>query len=69
MRLKLKIKNKDWLSDCMHMEGGQEKYHKKINISSYIGRRGGYYGIPFTFLKIALLVFNKNSQNHDECIV
>ena len=34
-----------------------------------VWKRGGYYGIPFTFLKITLLIFNKNSQNHDECIV
>ena len=29
----------------------------------------GYCEIPFTFLEINLLVFNKNSQNHDEYIV
>ena len=28
--------------------------------------RGGYYGIPFTFHKMILMVFNKNSQNYDE---
>ena len=35
----------------------------------HIKKGGGYYGIPFTFIKITILVFNKISQNHDEYIV
>ena len=32
----------------------------------YIERWGIYYGRPFTCLKITLLVFNKNPENHGE---
>ena len=40
------------------------------NYTNYLYRetRGGYYGIPFTFLKITFLVFNKNSKNPNEYI-
>ena len=30
--------------------------------------RGGYYGILFKYLKLTLLVFNKNFQNYDAYI-
>ena len=40
-----------------------------MNVCLYTYRRGEYYGIPFTFLKIILPIFHKKSQNQYEYIL